>query len=92
MRRITQLTVFVGNQMDESLEPVFSNWNQKRRTRHNWPIQDGPETLPAGSKAVYRIAAPNDEAVLHTGLPAQLTVYDRGQEQWATHTFTPGER
>jgi hypothetical protein len=90
-RVVTGLLVSLDNQTTETLTPVFSNWDQKRRTRHNWPIADGREILPVGKSDRYRITAPNDEAVLHLGFRAQLTVFQRGEERWQTVTFTPGD-
>lgn len=76
----------------DQLVPLFFTWDQKRKGRHNWQIQDGPVPLPGGETARYTIAAPDETGRINAGYPAQLTVFDHGKQRWATTHFTPESR
>lgn len=76
---------------DVDLEPLFTSWDHRRKTRHKWPIEEGPEVLDAGERAHYRIEAPGDEAAVLAGYRAQLTVWQLGEERWRSIHFTPEE-
>lgn len=72
----------LANGTDETLDPLVSTWDQRRKTRHNWRIEDGPVPLPAGETAEYHVVAPGETARLHAGVSAQITVYQRGEQRW----------
>lgn len=86
---IDELRAEVTNRSETPLDPLFTNWDQRRRTRHNWPIEAGATPLPPGETDTYRIVAPGESGALHGGLPAQLTVWRRGEEVWKSVQFTP---
>lgn len=69
---------------DAEFVPLFFTWDQKRKTRHNWDIDAGPSPLPTGETAQYRLVAPGPEGRINTGYPAQLTVFERGEQRWAS--------
>lgn len=73
------------------LVPLFYTWDQKRKTRHNWEIQEGPVPLGAGETARYRLVAPGEDARMNAGYPAQITVFEKGAQRWKSIRFTPDE-
>jgi hypothetical protein len=88
--RIAAIDVELGNGTGEEIDPLISTWDQRRKTRHNWEIDEGPVPLPAGETAEYHVVAPAETARLHAGVPAQITVYRRGEERWeSVHVETP---
>ena len=80
----------LANHGDE-LVPLFYTWDQKRKTRHNWEIQEGPVPLGAGETARYRLVAPGEDARMNAGYPAQITVFEKGAQRWKSIRFTPDE-
>lgn len=72
--------------------PLFYSWDQKRKTRHNWPIDSGPSPVPAGETVRYHLTAPGDSARINAGYPAQITVFEKGKQRWKTVHFTPKAR
>jgi hypothetical protein len=80
----------LANHGDE-LVPLFYTWDQKRKTRHNWEIQEGPVPVDAGETARYRLVAPGDDARMNAGYPAQITVFEKGAQRWKSIQFTPDE-
>ena len=76
----------------ETFTPLFYSWDQKRKTRHNWEIEDGPVPLGAGETARYRIVAPGETARINAGYPAQITVFESGEQHWKSVRFTPDRR
>lgn len=87
---IESICVELANGSGEPLDPLVSTWDQRRKTRHNWEIDEGPVPLPAGETAEYVVVAPGRTARLHAGVPAQITVYQRGEERWTSiHVETP---
>lgn len=75
----------------DELVPLFYTWDQKRKTRHNWEIQEGPVPLGAGETARYRLVAPGEDARMNAGYPAQITVFETGAQRWKSIRFTPDE-
>lgn len=73
----------------ETFVPLFFTWDQKRKTRHNWEIEDGPVPIKNGERARYRIVAPGDPGRIHAGYPVQLTVFEKGSQRWKSIQFTP---
>jgi hypothetical protein len=82
----------LANREDVELEPMFTTWDHRRKTRYRWSVEDGPEVLRAGERADYRIEAPNEEASLLAGFRAQLTVWQLGEEHWRAIHFTTPDR
>lgn len=80
----------LANHGDE-LVPLFYTWDQKRKTRHNWEIQEGPVPIGAGETARYRLVAPGEDARMNAGYPAQITVFEKGAQRWQSTQFTPDE-
>jgi hypothetical protein len=68
--------------------PLFFTWDQKRKGRHNWQIEDGPTTLEAGETAHYWLNAPGKTGRINAGYPAQITVFEKGEQRWASTRFT----
>lgn len=88
--RIDAVDVEIANRSDAELDPLVSSWDQRRKTRHNWRLEDGPVPLARGETAEYRVVSPSETANLHAGVPAQITVYKRGEQRWASvHVETP---
>lgn len=85
---IDTLEVELENHSD-TFVPLFFSWDQKRKTRHNWEIEDGPVPIEAGERARYRIVAPGDPGRIHAGYPVQLTVFEKGSQRWKSIQFTP---
>lgn len=80
----------LANHGDE-LVPLFYTWDQKRKTRHNWEIQEGPVPVGAGETVRYRLVAPGEDARMNAGYPAQITVFEKGAQRWKSIRFTPDE-
>jgi len=90
-RDVFTLSFELTNHDTVPVEPVATLWGVGRQTQHPWLFLDGPESLPPGETAAYRVRAPGDhEAVrVHPDKPAQLTLYDKGTEARAVKHFTP---
>lgn len=73
----------------DTFVPLWFTWDQKRKTRHNWPIDEGPAPIGAGETARYRLVAPGPDARMNAGYPAQITVFEKGTERWKSIQFTP---
>lgn len=90
--RIDAVDVELANGTGETIDPLVSTWDQRRKTCHNWRIRGGGAPLPPGETSEYRAVAPAETARLHAGVPAQITVYRRGEERWkSVHVKTPEE-
>jgi len=74
---------------DREFVPLFYTWDQKRKTRHNWGIEDGPVPLGPGETARYRLVAPGEDARMNAGYPTQITVFEKGAQRWKSIHFTP---
>jgi hypothetical protein len=72
----------LANETGERLDPLVSTWDQRRHTRHNWQLEEGPVPLATGETGEYRVVAPDETARMHAGVPAQITVYQRGEQRW----------
>jgi hypothetical protein len=72
------------------LDPLFSTWDRKRKTRHSWTVESGAVPLQPGASSTYSVRAPGPEAALTAGFRANLTCYQRGEEQWAMTSFVSG--
>lgn len=73
----------------EEFVPLFYTWDQKRKTRHNWRIDRGPSPVPVGETVRYHLSAPGDSARINAGYPAQITLFEKGEQRWKTTHFTP---
>ncbi|MGB9966106.1 twin-arginine translocation signal domain-containing protein [Halobacterium hubeiense] len=76
-----------GSPQETAINPVVIPWGRGSQAQQDWPIVDGPDQLPAGESAIYRVHSPHTE--LRLGQTALLTVYDKGTEQRAWTRFTP---
>lgn len=76
----------------DAFVPLWFTWDQKRKTRHNWPIDEGPVPVDAGETARYRLVAPGQDGRINAGYPAQLTVFEKGSQRWKSIRFTPDEK
>lgn len=88
---VDAVTLELSNGPGEPLIPLFFTWDQKRKTRHNWDVDVGPDRLEAGEGATYRIVAPSDEGRMHAGYPTQLTVFQKNEQHWRSVHLVPGE-
>lgn len=79
---VVAVDVDVANNDAEALDPVWFTWDQKRKTRHRWPVQSGPVPLEAGERGHYRLVAPAAAAWMNPGVPVQLTVFAKGEQRW----------
>jgi hypothetical protein len=81
----------IRNERQEEIQPVALLWGQGRQAQLPWDIVRGPDVVPGGESAEYRVHAPrNDEMMrLHPGVPAQLVIYDEGTEDRTEANWTP---
>jgi len=79
---IDELSLQLTNATGEPLNPLVSTWDQRQKTRHNWRIRRGAVPLEDGESDKYRVVAPTRIARLYAGVPAQITVYQRGHQRW----------
>jgi hypothetical protein len=68
--------------------PLWISWDQKRKTRHNWLIDEGPIPVGSGKTARYRLVAPGEDGRINAGYPAQITVFEKGEQRWKSIQFT----
>lgn len=89
---VVGLGLELANHDDVDVEPMFTTWDHRRKTRHRWAIERGPDVLAAGERADYLIEAPTDEAAVLAGYRMQLTVWQLDEERWRSIHLTPQER
>ena len=88
---VDQVVVRLTNNGDEFV-PLFFTWDQKRKGRYNWEIEDGPTPIGSGETVDYWLSATSEESRINAGYPAQLTVFEKGTQRWKSIRFTPASR
>lgn len=86
---IDGLQVEVRSQMNSPLYPVWFTWDQKRKTRHNWEIENGAVPLLPDQQTRYQLQAPSDSGRINPGTTVNLTVFQKGEQQWVSIQFGP---
>lgn len=89
---VVALDIELANLDDVDVEPMFTSWDHRRKTRHRWEVESGPDVLDAGERADYRLEVPSDEAAILAGYRAQLTVWQLDEELWRSFHLTPPGR
>lgn len=84
---LEQMDVDVAYHGAEPLDPLFFTSAHKRKSRHVWQIEDGPDRLSSGEISRFQLVAPSEGARLQAGQRAQLTLFQTGEEQWTTAHF-----
>ena len=84
-----RVDVELANHTGDELVPEWFTWDKRRKTRHNWEIENGPVPIEAGERARYELVATGKDAWMNAGVPVQLTVFERGEQRWKSIQFVP---